>query len=871
MNLQRPCTTCIPTSSSTKGFSLQKWRFGLGVFTLVACMGGMLAWSGFSLRSAQADTIAAGSDNLQTGWYANQSGLTPDQVGGGTFGKLFSANVVGQVYAQPLVSQGTLLVATEMNNIYGLDPGTGSQKWTRNLGTPFNPADVTCSDLIPRVGITATPVVDSKTNVAYFTSKSYLNGTSGPAVWYMHAVSVANGAEQKGFPVQIQGVAGNDPTIKFDPTKQLQRPGLLLMNGVVYAAFGGHCDRKPYEGWIIGVSTAGKVKTLWTNEPGQPLANNPLGPGGGIWMPSSLLSDADGDIVFSSGNGKVPDVTAGSNAAHQTLAQSIVRLHVQADGSLKATDFFAPYDADLLNKNDSDVGSGGVVELPSQYFGTKKYPHVILQVGKQGYIYLLNADNLGGRGQGPNNSDAVINRVGPFGGVWGKPSVWPGNGGYVYITTAQGGGGSGKLKVFHSSVDGDGKPTLSYVGATSDTFGFGSSIPVITSSGVSSGSALVWVIWSPDGSGVGGQLRAYDPIPVNGVLHLRYSVPVGTATKYSPPGVDANHLYVGTRDGHVLGFGSPVNTPLSGEALNLGQVVIGKKHTETLTIKASTHIILTGKMISNPDFSIKKSKVKFPITLNAGDKLSMPVTFAPTSVGLEAANVTFTTSRGEIPFSLSGTGESKKGTLTVSPSPISFGGTSVGGTPLTSTTTLTNSGATPIKLEGYDLPNAPFHVSGLPASHSTLAPLASVTVTITFSPQKIGSYTSVFRIYTTGGVATVPLSGNAGSPANLVIDATTIHVGNVPVGKTVVVSFTLQNTGGSPLEITISKSPSSDVGFSAVTDLPEGTVIAPGQTLTVKVDFSPTMKGTAKDTWSFNSNDNTGEKVVTFVGNGVAA
>jgi hypothetical protein len=333
------------------------------------------------------------------------------------------------------------LVATETNNIYGLDPGTGAQKWTRNLGVPFNPSDLTCSDLTPWVGITGTPVIDPATNIVYLTSKTYVSGSSGPATYYMHAVDIASGAEQSGFPVQIQGPAANDPTHTFDGTHQLQRTGLLLMNGVVYAAFGAYCDPKPYEGWIVGVSTSGQISTMWTDEAGVPQSSFP---GGGIWESGGgLLSDGPGQIIFASGNGFVPPFPSLGNSVPNGLGQSLARLSMQPDGSLKATDFFSPYDSDQLNSTDSDLGAGAPVALPPQYFGTAIYPHLMVEVGKQGYVYLLDANNLGGRGEGPNNSDAVINRIGPNGGVWGKPSVWPGDGGYIYITTAQGGSGSG--------------------------------------------------------------------------------------------------------------------------------------------------------------------------------------------------------------------------------------------------------------------------------------------------------------------------------------------------------------------------------------------------------------------------------------------
>ncbi len=821
------------------------------------------------LKPAQADVDTMANDLLRTGWYSDQSNLSPDLVSGGTFGKLFSATVDGQVYAQPLVSQGVLFVATETNNIYGLNPATGAQLWTRNLGTPFNPADVTCSDLAPVVGITATPVIDAATHIAYFTSKSYLSGTSGPAAWYMHAVDVKTGAEQGGFPVRIQGTAANDVTHSFNATKQMQRPGLLLLDGVVYAAFGGHCDRKPYEGWIVGVSTAGRITTLWTTMAGVP-QKDPLGPGGGVWMPGGgLISDGPGQIVFSTGNGEVPPAATVGRQPPATLAQSVTRLSVQPDGSLKATDFFAPYDADLLNETDSDLGSGAPVELPSQYFGTPSYPHLLIEVGKQGYVYLLNADNLGGRGEGPDSSDAVVSRIGPSGGIWGKPAVWPGDGGYIYMTTAQGGGGSGKLKAYRYGRDGNGNPTLSLVATSSDIFGFGSSSPVVTSSGVLSGSALVWVVWSPDGTGVGSQLRAYDPVPVNGQLRLRYSAPIGTASKFNSPGVDANRVYVGTRDGQVLGFGAPVVSALSGKPLDLGQVIVGQKATVPLTLTAHTDLTITSLGVDNAVFRPGTPTPALPAALASGQTITIPVTFAPRAIGLAAATLTVTTSIGQFHFGLSGTGESADGLISVAPSPVSFGGVTLGGTPATASTTFSNAGATPIKVNSITSPNAPFSVSGLPAVGSTLAPDASVTVTLSFAPTAVGSYMDTLRVVTSGGEADVPMSGTAGTPGKLTIRPTTIDVGDVSIGANGVATFTVSNTGGSPLTITRSKYPVAGAGFAPYTSLPEGSVIAPGASLSETVLFTPTATGAASDSWAFNSDDGSGIQLVTFKGNGV--
>src|SRR6202035_2679106 len=211
--------------------------------------------------------ITNSGDDLRTGWYPDEPSLTPQLLTGGSFGQLWSATVSGQVYAQPLLANGTLLIATENNLLYGLDPASGALKWAHpaNLGIPWNAADIGCGDLAPTIGVTATPVIDPATNTAYLTHKTYVSGSSGTARWYMDAIDLASGAERSGFPVALEGSAQNAPGQSFHPTTQLQRPGLLLMNGVVYAAFGSDCDDPPWQGWVFGISTAGTIKARWVS------------------------------------------------------------------------------------------------------------------------------------------------------------------------------------------------------------------------------------------------------------------------------------------------------------------------------------------------------------------------------------------------------------------------------------------------------------------------------------------------------------------------------------------------------------------------------------------------------------------------------
>jgi hypothetical protein len=534
-------------------------RYALLVGAVLAFLGAL----GIVAIHATADTTTGASDNLRTGWYSNQRGLSPQIVSGSNFTKLFSTAITGKVYAQPLVVGNILLVVTESNDAYGIDAVTGAIRWHRHFGVPWNPDDIGCTDLVPTVGITSTPAIDTATHTAYFTSKSYVTGSSGPGEYVAHAIDVRTGAERRNWPLVIGGTPTNSTDVVFDATNQLQRPGLLLMNGVVYAAFGSLCDTTDFRGYVVGINTRGTrptQSTMWTTQ-------DSTGSGGGIWMSGSpLMSDGAGQILFATGNmGGIPDPgTAGlGSTPNLGLSESLVRLSVQPGGSLAATDFFSPADASL-DASDGDFGSGGVVGLPDS-FGTPQHRHLLVVSDKAGYVYLLDRNNLGGRG---TTSDTSLARVGPFGGVWSKPAVWPGDGGYIWLPTANptnppvvGDGSVGRLMVYRRVLDGSGNPTLSLVASSGDGFGFGSSPPIVTSSGTRSGSALVWIVHTDDLTSpvtAPGELRAYDAVPHGGALQLRFSAQIGRANKFTPPVADGGRVYVATADGHVMAFGLPV-------------------------------------------------------------------------------------------------------------------------------------------------------------------------------------------------------------------------------------------------------------------------------------------------------------------------
>ena len=106
----------------------------------------------------------------------------------------------------------------------------------------------------------------------------------------------------------------------------------------------------------------------------------------------------------------------------------------------------------------------------------------------------------------------------------------------------------------------------------------------------------MWIIHSPGSGGANAQLEAFNPVPVNpgsnGTLEELWSSGTFTASTFSQPAVDNGMLYVGTKDGSVLGFGTlPSSAPaVAGTNLSFPATVVGQSVTmnETFTASAPT-------------------------------------------------------------------------------------------------------------------------------------------------------------------------------------------------------------------------------------------------------------------------------------------
>ena len=407
------------------------------------------------------DETTASDNDLRDGWDPNEPALTPAAVNGPDFGQVFRTSVDGQVYAQPLVIGSTVIVATEEDWVYGLNAATGAVEWATQLGTPYPITN--CHDLTPDIGVTSTPVYDPSSGTVYVMAM-----VKGLRYQYrLFGLNVSTGAIT--LKHRIFGSPANDSHIVFDAVQQGQRAGLLLRKGWVYAAFASHCDHQPYAGYVAGVHVAQRPlqSTLWTDEAG--VSDDQAG----IWQSGGgLMSTGPGNIYFASGNGVSPAKGPGAQPPGQ-LAESVVRLQPQPGGSLQAEDFFSPANAPTLDAGDTDFGSGGPVGLP---FGTSAYPDIVAQAGKYGRLYLLDADDLGGRKQSAASGDQDLFRIGHLAGQWGHPGVF---GDTATLTSSNASsandylyylGWNDYLRAFKFGVSGSGKPTpVSYTHLTLPT------------------------------------------------------------------------------------------------------------------------------------------------------------------------------------------------------------------------------------------------------------------------------------------------------------------------------------------------------------------------------------------------------------------
>ena len=136
-----------------------------------------------------------------------------------------------------------------------------------------------------------------------------------------------------------------------------------------------------------------------------------------------LAADSNGNVYAATGNS---DPSGTSYSTTSNLANSVIKLSPDLSTIL---DFFTPYWEATLDQNDADLGSGGVMVVPPQ---SAPIPNLLAAGGKDGHMFLLNAEALGRFTAGGPNADVAEALIGQ---CWCGPSYFSQPGGGVIVAS----------------------------------------------------------------------------------------------------------------------------------------------------------------------------------------------------------------------------------------------------------------------------------------------------------------------------------------------------------------------------------------------------------------------------------------------------
>ena len=326
---------------------------------------------------------ASAADNVTTYHNSNQRdgayvipGLTLAAAANVTPDTKFAATISGHVYAQPLfwkpksAQHGLVIAATESNNVYALDEASGKVVWQNLIGNPMPLNQLPCGNIDP-MGVTGTPVIDPTSATLYFDA---MTKTSNGARHMVHALSLTDGSELSGWPIDMQAAIGGGWTSSV----QGERSGLLFFQGALYVVYGGHFgDCGAYRGTVAQIDPASHtVVDNWQTR----------ATGGGIWAQGGIAGD--GASLF---------VTTGNTFSASTWedGEAIIRLKPGLAHSTDNKDFFTPSNWQALDDSDEDLGGTEALPIDIKTPGKSKR---LIAFGKDGNAYLANRANLGGIG-----------------------------------------------------------------------------------------------------------------------------------------------------------------------------------------------------------------------------------------------------------------------------------------------------------------------------------------------------------------------------------------------------------------------------------------------------------------------------------------
>ncbi len=330
----------------------------------------LLVFGLLSMASAQTAVTTSHDNNARTGANTNEFLLTPGNIDKNNFGRLFTYPLDYQALAQPLYVPNVTIpgkgvhnvvyVATMADSVYAYDAESNAGAnadplWQVNFTDPANGVTTASGAFLPcssggeskgpgftQEGIVATPTIDPDTNTMYVVAKILDNGT---VRHQLRAIDLGTGQDRPGSPVTISATVTSNAgaVVNFNSLHQLNRPGLLLVNGIVYLAFGSnYCNDGNYS-WVLGYDASTLQQTgVFNANPDHGLTS--------IWQAGGgLAADDDGFIYPVTSEGNFDVANGGQGYTHAVLKLS---------SDLQLVDWFIPGAVAYLNAHDLDLSGG---------------------------------------------------------------------------------------------------------------------------------------------------------------------------------------------------------------------------------------------------------------------------------------------------------------------------------------------------------------------------------------------------------------------------------------------------------------------------------------------------------------------------------
>src|SRR5579859_3954903 len=360
-------------------------------------------------RSLPAQSIAAsrdwttwGYDQERTGWNKGETSLSNNNVSRmrllwNTQLSTPPQGVVLSTLTAPLVVEGVRTPQGPMNllfllgaddTMFALDAGTGKVFWQKTFANPEKPIWVAtwlCSNTV-----NDTPVIDKQNGIIFFITSD----------GKLRALNLSDGADRM------------SPAAMVEPFARAW--SLNLIDHVVYTTSGRGCGQMPPGQRAKPAVVPGSVSAMDVSDLTDPKLTRFYTSGtkySGPWGRGGVSRGPSGTVITQTADGFY-DTASGD------FGETVLKL---APKAARLVDSFTPANWQFLNTQDLDLGSASPAVFSFQD------RTLIAVAGKEGFLYLLDSVDLGGR---PNHSaplykspqlgnDAAEGKN-PGQGIWGS-------------------------------------------------------------------------------------------------------------------------------------------------------------------------------------------------------------------------------------------------------------------------------------------------------------------------------------------------------------------------------------------------------------------------------------------------------------------